>query len=813
MGPNADRPAQSLERLPVLVLERICHFVDDEGDTKSSNGDNRRSLWALALVSRRCAAATCPQRFCQLHVRLTERDAVEATVKTLLSNLGDRTAHVRRLRVSGGTTREAAEHRRQTGEILPAHHESGRGDGSRWTEARNQEAGPGVSDDPDDALGPGCHDGHDVREVFGYGGDGVEQDNKNSSKDSGLHVFCRPRWPRHNWLEQVVYGAVHDYDTMNMTLDKDPVWEPVALLIRSLPGLRDLVWDCCSCVPDVILETVHAAPPFLRLHVHRFALHSLTQYTHHTKQSPISSGDYALVTSPRLVSLVAVVERRLLMSRVNYTTEAIVEMMRDQGLAPNLRHVWLNEIAPTYSFGGDGDGWVDDDDDGNGEIGEGNNPGLDIFAAAMGDQLPKWQGFLREKEGGETRAVEESSSTPSKAPFVSLVLWRDLTIRSLGNILGSPGVDLSCLRHLTVIWHERVVRRLIKIARAGRLVGLDHFTLLQAQDDAWIELSPNDYDAGEYDQADEIHEAEYLSALGREPGWIQTTLNLVLFRQLPPLGHLQYSGALRQSTLRRILNTHGRTLRHLDLSTTIKPVYVNNPDVWVTYMDPLTIMTYNDLPRLLPNLEELRINMRRSHGDSAEVDVYETLARLSRLERLHIQLFYRVHYTKPVAMTSEEELSIRRYGADPATIPVDIMQEAYTNCAMDETLARSIFETVRGTMSNQDDRLRHLRLDIQRQASFTDVGSRNHAFMDMLRYLARPQTVRRNAAGDVVVTEINRTATRRGEDAWAKEVSLAGDESSGGSKLDNCLKAFRNVWPPTRETEWWQDWKSLPLKV
>ncbi|CAK7246019.1 MAG: hypothetical protein STHCBS139747_007640 [Sporothrix thermara] len=71
-----------LERLPLLVLERICHFVDDEvddeGDTKASNGD--KPPQSLGTV----AAVTSSQRFCQIHVRLVDRESVEGTVRTLL---------------------------------------------------------------------------------------------------------------------------------------------------------------------------------------------------------------------------------------------------------------------------------------------------------------------------------------------------------------------------------------------------------------------------------------------------------------------------------------------------------------------------------------------------------------------------------------------------------------------------------------------------------------------------------------------------------------------------------------------------------
>ncbi|CAK7229456.1 hypothetical protein SEUCBS140593_007252 [Sporothrix eucalyptigena] len=816
-----DRPPQSLESLPLLVLERIGYYVDDEGDTTASNGDNRASLSALSLVSRRCAAAMEVQRFCQLHVRLVERDTIQETVGSLLAQLGEKKRHVRRLRVSGGTTKNAAEFRARTGEIPPVGYDRGRGEGGRWHEAYNEEAGPGRSGDVDDPLGRTHNSGWDTRSAFAsdesssFGG---RQGGRDGRQRVCIHPFCRPRWARKSWLEEEVYGLTHDHNTMTMVHDKDPAWNPVVLLIQSLPGLRDLVWNCATYLPEVVLQALQAAPT-VRLHMHQFVLHSLTQFVHHRRQSNISARDYTLATSPQLVSLVAQVNRRLLMGRVNHTSDALPQLMC--GLAPNLQHVWIDEVSPNPFFSGVGWGEDEEDDDDDSDE-EGGIVGANAVHGAeqWARDLPKWQGFFPEGTEGIPETNNEDDK-PAQTPkgVISLVLWRDITARTLNNVLVRSGVDLTCLRHLTLFWRQRTVLQLIKLCRSRHLVALDHFTLLQATDGVWIELKPDEYTPGEYGSPDDpdsgINTGECIQVVSDDgPGIIDINLNNVLFRNLPPLRHLHYTGALLHTTARRIYKTHGATLRYLVLHTPAVPPHSDDdPFVWLTYMDKLAIQEKNDLASMCPNLEELRINMRRTRGNAEEVAVYKALARLPRLERLFVKLHYRITFKRPPNQTSGEELAVRRHGYRAGQVPFEAMEDVYSNCALDATLARAIYDVIDAGRG----RLRHLRLDIQREAGVQDVGMDDYAFMDMLRWLARPQTIRRTTTGEIVVTQTNTTATKIAQETWA---GLGGNEEPDETfrpekhyKLQNCRNAFRSVWPPKRKTNWWHDWTSLPLEM
>jgi hypothetical protein len=93
--------ATSLETLPLLVLERICQYLDDDSE-------KRHSLWAFSLTSRCCCAAAAAQRFCQIQLKIPAPDELESGLRrwTEVLNPGDRHRHVRRLKVLRVTMEE-----------------------------------------------------------------------------------------------------------------------------------------------------------------------------------------------------------------------------------------------------------------------------------------------------------------------------------------------------------------------------------------------------------------------------------------------------------------------------------------------------------------------------------------------------------------------------------------------------------------------------------------------------------------------------------------------------------------------------------
>jgi len=84
-----------LESLPLLALERICEYLDD-------NFDRRQSLWAFSLASRSCCAIAATHRFCQVTLEIGGENGLESLERqwTAILDPDARYRHVRRLKIS-----------------------------------------------------------------------------------------------------------------------------------------------------------------------------------------------------------------------------------------------------------------------------------------------------------------------------------------------------------------------------------------------------------------------------------------------------------------------------------------------------------------------------------------------------------------------------------------------------------------------------------------------------------------------------------------------------------------------------------------
>lgn len=78
--------------------------------------------------------------------------------------------------------------------------------------------------------------------------------------------------------------------------ETNEAWKPLADLIKRLPSLTDLLYNCASQFPPCLLETLHTYLPQCRLHLNTFRLRSFS--------SPqINSYELMLLTSPCLYSV------------------------------------------------------------------------------------------------------------------------------------------------------------------------------------------------------------------------------------------------------------------------------------------------------------------------------------------------------------------------------------------------------------------------------------------------------------------------------------------------------------------------------
>lgn len=85
-----------MEGLPLLVLERVCEYLDDHSAT-------RKSLQAFALTSRCLYAAAATQIFSQLEIRICDPDELyECLRRGREISAAGQNCHVRRLKISWG---------------------------------------------------------------------------------------------------------------------------------------------------------------------------------------------------------------------------------------------------------------------------------------------------------------------------------------------------------------------------------------------------------------------------------------------------------------------------------------------------------------------------------------------------------------------------------------------------------------------------------------------------------------------------------------------------------------------------------------
>ncbi len=269
----------SLETLPTLVLGRICDYLGDDPE-------NRHSLWAFSLTSRKCCAAAAAQRFCQIQVKIRVPDELESLLRqwNALLSPDDRHCHVQRLKVLKVTTK-----------------------GEQQQHERSQTQDREADDDENN------YDWH-----MRYSLD--------------VHDFCRP-----SKSSMKCWGG-------NNRTDNSKAWLPLSHFIRQLPALKDLVWACGSNLPLSVLSAVHDRG--CRLHMHQFHLFSLVQSRNNPQ--PINQDDYALATSPSLFSITTRLVGLRADGMIDYNEEAVMRLVA--GMAPNLAHVWLNRGSSSSSL-------------------------------------------------------------------------------------------------------------------------------------------------------------------------------------------------------------------------------------------------------------------------------------------------------------------------------------------------------------------------------------------------------------------------------------------------------------------------------
>ncbi|VUC28687.1 unnamed protein product [Clonostachys rosea] len=564
--------------------------------------------------------------------------------------------------------------------------------------------------------------------------------------------------------------------------DENGEWAPVIGLIKDLPLLDKLVYDCPNEFPTGLLDALHSHPQ-CKLHHLKLRLPTLSSPKPHPEEM-------ALATSPRLHVAKIYCSWRDSQGGDGFSQEAIMELVA--GLAPNLKEVTVVQFRAQ---------------------------GSDQFSHHERGRWRSLPGF-RDGTQGSLTSLSLVGTVNLHSPTL-LQSW-------------SRSTDFSCLRCLALGgegggWSRDLVKGV-----NGQVMAW------MAQNCSFSQLKvlrlvvERDFDA-----ANATHRANYGDNAA------------LFFASLEPLDELSVTGPLEPKILEAILQRHGQTLEKLGLHP-VEDASGDDP-AYVSRFEIPMILTKEHIQSIhdqCPILEELAIPVKRMQSSAVEVDIYKTLARLDRLKSLFL-----------ILDCSDWRVSRdSSYGPDPSFDEFDRrpwsfysnrghVRVALINSAVDETLARAIWDTI--CQHKVGRRLESLRLWTTGGGVF---GNDRQEAQSLLATLSRSWLITRLPRDDeevISVEELGKRAREASEAAhlkkeryWkrtnisnqnyrarANEVTwrrvnrhvqtvvpavpaVLSDEELDAMELESgAMQIFRRVWPrPENSKGWRDDWTSFPLQ-
>ncbi|RKU44151.1 hypothetical protein DL546_005389 [Coniochaeta pulveracea] len=234
-----------------------------------------------------------------------------------------------------------------------------------------------------------------------------------------------------------------------------------------------------------------------------------------------------------------------------------------------------------------------------------------------------------------------------------------------------------------------------------------------------------------------------------------------------------------------------------------------------------------------PEIETLALNIRRARGDATEVALYRALGRFTRLRRLALTLDASPPPWIPAAPPA---VNRRDTVVDPSFDDFDRcylnsgpgglypyrnghIRDVFVNTAVDETLARTIFQVIceaqaRNTMATRPPPLERMTVQVEGGRAFPNRATMAPVAFYLQPYLAalgRHWSLEREVgdhAGDVVHAQEIGKERRLGWEDGQREI--------GREKPSPLfLRIFWRIWPKKQGDlgEWWDNWRSYLLLV
>ena len=279
------------------------------------------------------------------------------------------------------------------------------------------------------------------------------------------------------------------------------------------------------------------------------------------------------------------------------------------------------------------------------------------------------------------------------------------------------------------------------------------------------------------------------------------------FIKLPSLLSLELKGDINSSTLRIILDCHGKTLRRLWLLSRS-----HHSRAMRTHNEILLIRDSCSL------VENLNLMIPRYQSNATEVAIYKTIGSFTKLQTLSLTLATSESKDLPTADADHDEeyktpfnprfdsfdhapYGDPYFGQRPLNGDVRL---ALINSALDADLAREIYSTIAQSKPRGALPLHNLELHVAGNVAF-GLDHSYTSILDVIRHIGRSWSLQRGPRDDrpneILATEIGREEREEFE-SWTKMV------------LDPEVEpVFRRIWPRSSEkgSDWRNDWYSWPL--
>jgi hypothetical protein len=277
------------------------------------------------------------------------------------------------------------------------------------------------------------------------------------------------------------------------------------------------------------------------------------------------------------------------------------------------------------------------------------------------------------------------------------------------------------------------------------------------------------------------------------------------FQTFESLEELSVTGPIDSRIVDAIVSRHGQTMKKLSLYPFEEPSR-NYANARVQREIPMEF-TEEHLLQIqagCPVLEELAIPVKRNKSSASEAKIYRCFAKMESLKFLILTLDcsnWRVTQDNTYNPQYDEE-DQKFVDSYYPYLMRGTLKETFINCAVDEALARSIWEAVSKNKTGR--RLERLELWTTGGREYGTPGSSSQV-SDLLDNLSRSwliERVPRDNQEDISVRELGRHE-RVAHDAKVRE-----------RRETEPQKIFCEVWPSKEGSESWQDdWSSYPLQI